>query len=182
MTKAKQEGRETMEGIPELYAIYGEKALGTEPPAISEVERLTNEFEAHESEEGKFLAQYKDVAGSTNNGMIKFLLQMIIADEEKHQAVTRAMASTLKGDLNWTHPDDALRGLYNLVEEKDKLLELTEDFIRVEKQGIREYRDLIKSSRGYYRDLFVLLFESMVHDSEKHIKILEFLRERLREA
>jgi hypothetical protein len=182
MTKANQERRETMEGIPEMYAIYGPQALGTETPAISEVERLTNEFEAHESEEGKFLAQYKDVAGKTQNGMIKFLLQMIISDEEKHQAVTRAMASTLKGDLNWTHPDDALRGLYNLVEERDNLLQLTEDFIRVEKQGIREYRELIKSSRGYYRDLFVLLFESMIHDSEKHIKILEFLRERLREA
>jgi rubrerythrin len=171
-----------MEGIPELYAIYGEKALGTEAPAISEVERLTTEFEAHENEEGKFLAQYKDVAGKTKNGMIKFLLQMIISDEEKHHAVTHAMASTLKGDLNWTHPDDALSGIYNLVEEKEKLLELTEGFIRVEKQGIKEYKELIKSSRGYYRDLFVLLFESMIHDSEKHVMILDFLRERLREA
>lgn len=171
-----------MEGIPEMYAIYGDQALGTAAPAISEVERLTNEFEAHESEEGKFLEHYKDVAGKTKNGMIKFLLQMIISDEEKHQAVTRAMVSTLKGDLNWTHPDDALRGLYNMVEEKDNLLRLTEDFIRVEKQGIKECRELIKSSKGYYRDLFVLLFESMVHDSEKHIKILEFLRVRLRDA
>jgi rubrerythrin len=182
MTKAKQERRETMEGIPELYAIYGEKALGTEAPAISEVERLTHEFEAHENEEGKFLAQYKDMAGKTKNGMIKFLLQMIVSDEEKHQAVTRAMASTLRGDLNWTHPDDALRGLYNLVEEKDKLLQLTEDFIRVEKEGIDEYKKLIKESKGYYRDLFVLLFRSMIRDSEKHAEILEFLRDRLREA
>jgi len=171
-----------MEGIPEMYAIYGQQALGTEAPAISEVERLTNEFEAHENEEGKFLAQYKDVAGKTKNGMIKFLLQMIISDEEKHQAVTRAMASTLRGDLNWTHPDDALRGLYNLVEEKDKLLQLTEDFIRVEKDGISEYKKLIKESKGYYRDLFGLLFRSMIRDSEKHAEILEFLRDRLREA
>ena len=171
-----------MEGIPEMYAIYGQQALGTEAPAISEVERLTNEFEAHENEEGKFLAQYKDMAGKTKNGMIKFLLQMIISDEEKHQAVTRAMASTLRGDLNWTHPDDALRGLYNLVEEKDKLLQLTEDFIRVEKDGISEYKKLIKESKGYYRDLFGLLFRSMIRDSEKHAEILEFLRDRLREA
>ena len=171
-----------MEGIPEMYAIYGDKASETGAPAISEVERLTNEFEAHESEESKFLKQYKEVAGTTDNRMIKFLLQMIISDEEKHHAITHAMASTLKGDLNWTNPEDAIRGVYNLVEEKEKLLALTEDFIRVEKKGIKEYKGLIKSSRGYYRDLFVVLLDSMIHDSEKHIKILEFLRERLKEA
>jgi bacterioferritin (cytochrome b1) len=179
---ANEERRRTMEGIPEMYAIYGDQVLGTQAPAISEVERLTNEFEAHESEESKFLKQYKEVAGTTQNRMIKFLLQMIISDEEKHHAITHAMASTLKGDLNWTSPDDALHGLYSVVEEKDKLLQLTEGFILVEKQGIKEYKELIKSSKGYYRDLFVLLFESMIHDSEKHIKILEFLRVRLRDA
>lgn len=171
-----------MEGIPEMYAIYGDQAPGTQAPALSEVERLSNEFEAHESEESKFLKQYKEVAGTTQNRMIKFLLQMIISDEEKHHAITHAMASTLKGDLNWTSSDDALHGLYSVVEEKEKLLQLTEGFIRVEKQGIKEYKELIKSSKGYYRDLFVLLFESMIHDSEKHIKILDFLRMRLRDA
>ncbi len=171
-----------MEGITEMYAIYGEQALGAETPAISEVERLTNEFEAHESEESKFLRQYKEVAVTTQNRMIKFLLQMIISDEEKHHAITHAMAATLKGDLNWTNPDDALRGLDNLDEEKGRLLGLTEDFIGVEKRGIKEYKELIKSSKGYYRDLFVVLFESMIRDSEKHIKILEFLRLRLKEA
>jgi bacterioferritin (cytochrome b1) len=171
-----------MEGMQEMYAIYGQEALGAGAPAISEVERLTNEFEAHETEESKFLRRYKDVVKTTDNRTIKFLLQMIISDEEKHQAITHAMASTLKADLNWTNPDVALHGLYNLGEDKEKLLKLTEDFIRVEKRGIGDYKNLIRASRGYYRDLFVLLFESMIRDSEKHVKILEFLRARLNEA
>ena len=171
-----------MDGIPEMYAMVGKEAGERESPEISEVERLANEFEAHEAQEGKFLRQYKDLAGKTKNRMIKFLLQLIISDEEKHHAITHAMASTLKGDLNWTNPDDAIRGLYDLGEDKKKLLKLTEDFIRVEKEGISEYKKLIKESRGYYRDLFVLLFQSMVRDSEKHVEILEFLRDRLREA
>ncbi|HEY3304280.1 MAG TPA: hypothetical protein VGL70_12165 [Candidatus Binatia bacterium] len=62
------------------------------------------------------------------------------------------------------------------------LTQLTGDFIRVEREGIKKYRELIRSSKGYYRELFVVLFESMIHDSEKHIKMLEFLRERLEEA
>ncbi len=171
-----------MEGVPEIYTMYGPELGERGSPEISEVERLANEFEAHEAEEGKFLRQYKDLAGTTKNRMIKFLLQLIISDEEKHHAITHAMVSTLKGDLNWTRPDDAIRGLYDLGEDKEKLLKLTEDFIRVEKQGITEYKKLIKESKGYYRDLFVLLFQSMVYDSEKHVKILEFLRQRLREV
>ncbi|HEY2986692.1 MAG TPA: hypothetical protein VGL11_03135, partial [Candidatus Binatia bacterium] len=155
---------------------------GAKAPALSEVERLTQDFEAHESEESKFLAQYKEVAAKTQNRMARFLLQMIISDEEKHHAATQAMAATLKADLNWNNPKATLRGLYDLSEEKDRLRQLTGAFIRVEKKGIRKYKELIKSSRGYYRDLFVVLFESMVHDSKKHIKMLGFLRKRLEEA
>jgi bacterioferritin (cytochrome b1) len=171
-----------MEGIPEIYAFYVKQASGAEAPALSEVERLTQDFEAHESEESKFLAQYKEVAAKTRNPLVKFLLQMIISDEEKHHAATHAMAATLQADLNWSDPDGSLRGLFDLGEEKDRLLQITRDFIRVERKGIKKYRELIKSSKGYYRELFVVLFESMVYDSEKHIKMLEFLRERLEEA
>jgi bacterioferritin (cytochrome b1) len=171
-----------MERIPEMYAMLGEDSLGVEPPEISEVERLANEFEAHEGQEGKFLRHYKDLVGKTDNRMIKFLLQMIVSDEEKHHAITHAMAATLKGDLNWTSPDSAFRGLYDIGKDREKLLKLTEDFIRVEKDGIDEYKKLIKESKGYYRDLFGLLFRSMIRDSEKHAEILEFLRDRLREA
>ena len=171
-----------MDGIPEIYAMVGKETGERESPEISEVERLANEFEAHEAQEGKFLRQYKDLAGKTKNRMIKFLLQLIISDEEKHHAITHAMTSTLKADLNWTNPDDAIRGLYDLGEDKEKLLKLTEGFIQVEKEGIRDYKLLIKESKGYYRELFVLLFESMVHDSEKHVKILQFLCQRLNEA
>ncbi|HKA34893.1 MAG TPA: hypothetical protein VKH64_16895 [Candidatus Binatia bacterium] len=169
-----------MEPIPEIYAMM----TGAEPETteISEVERLVNEFEAHEYQEGKFLKRYKAVADKTDNGMVKFLLQMIVSDEERHHAITRAMASTLKGDLTWTSRADAIRGLYDLKADKEKLLALTEDFIAIEREGINEYRSLIKESKGYYRDLFVLLFRSMIRDSEKHVELLEFLRDRLREA
>lgn len=171
-----------MEGFPEIYATLLKTSVGTDHLAISEVERLSREFEAHEREESRFLRQYKETATRTRNGLVRFLLQMIISDEEKHHAATRAMAATLQGDLNWTRPDTALRGLYDLVGEQDTLLRIAEDFIRVEKDGIKKYRELIRCSRGYYRDLFVVLFESMIHDSEKHIHVLEFLRTKLKEA
>ena len=88
----------------------------------------------------------------------------------------------MRGDLTWTKPEDAISGLYELAGTKEELLRLTEDFIEVEKSGIEEYKRLIKASKGYYHGLFSLLLRTMVHDSEKHVEILEFLRQRLKEA
>ena len=171
-----------METIPEFYAMYGPGVGERGAEEISEVERLMNEFEAHEGQEAKFVQRYKEIAEKSENPLIRLLLRLIVSDEEKHHALTHAMVSTLKGDLTWTKPEDAIRGLYDLGEGREELLKLTEDFIEVEKQGIEEYKKLIKTSKGYYRGLFALLLRSMVHDSEKHVEFLEFLRQRLKEG
>jgi len=176
------ERRDTMERMPEPYTVFAPELGEPRSSEISEVERIMNEFEAHESQEGKFTRRYKEIAERSKNPFVKFLLKLIVSDEERHQAVIHAIVSTLKGDLNWTRPEDAIRGLYDLGQERGELLELTEDFIQLEKDGIREYKGLIKASKGYYRGLFVLLLQSMIRDSEKHIEILEFLKERLKEA
>jgi hypothetical protein len=45
--------------------------------------------------------------------------------------------------------------------------------------GIREYKNLVKDSAGYDHGLFKTLVNSMIRDSEKHVELLEFLRQRL---
>lgn len=171
-----------MERIPDFYVMYGQEVGKGGSEEISEVERLLNEFEAHEDGEKQVLQRYREIAEKSDNPLIKFLLRLIIADEERHHAVTHVMVSTLRGDITWTKPEAAIQGLYELVEGKGELLKLTEDFIEVEKEGIEAYKKLIKTSKGYYRGLFALLFRSMVHDSEKHVEFLEFLQRRLKEA
>lgn len=171
-----------MEKIPEFYAMYGPEMGEMGSSEISDVERIMNELEAHESQEEKFTRCYKEIAEKTKNPLVQFLLQLIISDEEKHHAVTHAMVSTLKGGLTWSRPEDAISGFYDLGEGTDELLKLTEDFIGLEREGIKEYKKLIKASKHYYRGLFGLLLQSMIRDSEKHVEILEFLRQRLKEA
>lgn len=172
---------DVMARAPEYYMACGPEGY-PESPEISSVELLVNGFEAHEMQEGRFVQRYKEIAERSGNPLIQFLLRLIISDEEKHHAIIHAMVSTLRGDLFWTRPEGAIRGLHDLGQEKEGLLGLTGQFIRVEKEGIKEYKKLIRASKGYYRNLFVLLLQSMIYDSEKHISILEFLRERLREA
>ncbi|HEY3303712.1 MAG TPA: hypothetical protein VGL70_09285 [Candidatus Binatia bacterium] len=170
-----------MNRVP-VTEFYMQQEAAPPEPEITEVERLLNEFESHETQEKDFLRQYKEVAADVRQPLIKFLLQLIISDEEKHHAVTHAMVATLKGDLSWTKPEDAIRGLYDLGDQKKELLAMTEEFIRTEKEGIRECKSLTKVSRRYYKGLFALLMGCMIHDSQKHVTILEFLRDRLKEA
>ena len=151
------------------------------PGEVSPIERLLNEFEAHESKEEKSLEYYKKVLGDMPNPATRFLLQLIISDEEKHRAVIHAMVATLKGSLNWTKPAGSLEGGADSA-LSGKLLETTEEFIQIEKEGIKEYKTLIGESSGYYHGLFKVLMDSMIRDSEKHIELLEFLRGSLKTA
>lgn len=168
--------------MPEYLMIYRPEWTETDIPENSEVERLMSEFEAHEEKEREVLSRYRETARESKNPFVEFLLGLIIADEEKHHRVTYAMLSTLKGDLHWTRPKEAIHGLADLPDGHGELLKLTEDFIGLEKEGIRTYKRLIEESEGYHRGLFTMLFGTMIRDSEKHIKMLEFLKERLKEA
>ncbi|MGH7846611.1 MAG: hypothetical protein ACREQW_15790 [Candidatus Binatia bacterium] len=152
------------------------------PEEVSACEQLMNEFEAHEAEEGKFLKRYKEIAEKSKNSGIRFLLQLILSDEEKHNVVTHAMVSTLKGGLTWSRQKDALDLISDLGAEKKGLLSLTERFLDLEKKGIRDYKKLVKQSKGYYQGMFTLLLETMILDSQKHIEILKFLRQKLKKA
>jgi len=152
------------------------------PSGISQIERLLNEFEAHESKEEKSLEYYKKVLPDLPNPTTRFLLQLIISDEEKHRAVMHAMVATLKGSLNWSQPAGSLEGGAQSAVVNSELFAATEEFIRIEKEGIKEYKTLIGESSDYYHGLFKVLMDSMIRDSEKHIELLEFLRGSLKRA
>jgi len=132
-----------MEEMPEVAALFGMKAvLG----GISPIERLLNEFEAHEMKEEKSLEQYKELMGDLPNPVTRFLLQLIISDEEKHRAMIHAMVATLKGSLTWTKPEGSLESTRELSETYNRLRAITEEFIELEKEGIRESKRLVKKA------------------------------------
>jgi len=165
-----------MDDIVDVNALLEPAKTGNE---ISAIERLLNEFEAHEAEEETALEQYRSALADVTNPINRFVLQLIISDEEKHRAVSHALVATLKGSLNWTKPEGSLEGGTDPGPVNDKLFKVTKDFIELEKRGIREYKTLLKESSGYYHGLFKILINSMIRDSEKHVEMLEFLAQRL---
>jgi bacterioferritin (cytochrome b1) len=167
-----------MEEMADVNVMYDLLKGGDE---ISAIEKLLNEFEAHESKEEKSLEQYRNALGDIKNPVTRFVLQLIVSDEEKHRAVVHAMTATLKGSLTWTKPAGSLEGDPDSAAANQKLLAVTVEFIKLEREGIKEYKGLLKAGEGYYHGLFKILISAMIRDSEKHAELLEFLRERLKE-
>jgi bacterioferritin (cytochrome b1) len=147
---------------------------------LSHVERLLNEFEAHEGKEEQTIENYRKVLSDVQSPVTRFVMQMILSDEEKHRAVTHSMVSTLKGSLTWTKPAGTLEGRADETNINRQLLAMTEEFIELEKSGIKEYKVLLKQSADYYHGLFKILLNSMIRDSEKHVELLEFIRQRVK--
>jgi rubrerythrin len=92
-----------MEDTSDMSILFG---LGASPAGtISPIERLLNQFEAHEAKEEKSIEQYKELLGKLPSPLTRFLMQLIISDEERHRAVIHAMIATLKGSLFWSKPE-----------------------------------------------------------------------------
>ena len=145
-------------------------------------EQMMNSFTAHEQGEQQFLEEYRDIVERHENPLVRFLLQMIMSDEEKHQAVVHTITSTLNSDLTGLRVRERLPKLGRISdEEKEALLKLTAEFIQTEKDGIKEYKALLNPSGNYYGGLLVLLIQTIIHDSEKHLMILRFIDKKLRE-
>ena len=168
-----------MDNFTDVNLMFGLTKTADE---ISPMEKLLNEFEAHEAKEEKTIEEYRKALGGMRDPATRFVMQLIISDEEKHRAVTHALAATLKGSLNWTKPAASLEGAADEPQITRNLSAVTEDFIDLEKAGIKEYKVLLKESSGYYHDLFKILIEAMIRDSEKHIEMLNFLSRRLKAA
>lgn len=171
-----------MEKVSELHMVSGLEAGGPSPSGPSEIERLVEAFELHQRGEEEVTRRYQAMAHKSKSPLVRFLLQLMVSDEEKHHALTHSMISTLRAGLDWSRPEDAIGGLGEIEGERDELLALTENFLRLERDGIKECKRLMKSSRDYYGGLFEMLLRLMVRDSEKHVEIMDFLRARLKGA
>ncbi|HVO92539.1 MAG TPA: hypothetical protein VMT22_06840 [Terriglobales bacterium] len=165
---ASQRVEDAMWGIPES-------------PEFSVVQNLMNEFKAHENDEAEWVKNYRRIADESDDSLVRFLLGLIIADEERHHQILDRMITRLKDDLASTRPDQITQRKNVLAAKNTELRGMLERFLDVERRGIKEYQRLSKTSGGLGRDLFGLLCRTMIHDSLKHIGILEFLRRRMHE-
>jgi rubrerythrin len=146
------------------------------PVGLSEwEERLYDHITDHVASESALLHRYEELA-KQETGHVRFLLELIGEDEARHHRLYQQWVDTIKA-LPLAAPAG---GLPDLVREQDPkaLRAAVDELLTVEHDDTRHLRQLRKELKDF-RDttIWSLLVELMESDTQKHIKILEFLRD-----
>ena len=127
----------------------------------------------HVQFESGLAEQYDELAQSTTP-YVAFLASLIAEDERRHHRLYELWAETLRGMADF---HDA--GIPWLGKEDDPagLIAATEAFLEFERRDVDELKELSKSIKDMRETtLWGLVLELMRADTEKHIKILTFIR------
>jgi rubrerythrin len=137
-------------------------------------------LETHGAREGVALESYKNVAENAKAGeAVQYLVRLILEDEERHHRTFAEMANEIKSFV-WELPVDP--SLPAITAPADpELLEETKRLLAFEKADAKELRALRKTlKKSPSSSLQPLLVGIMLHDTKKHISILEFIRDHLK--
>ena len=141
--------------------------------------KVNHQFASHVRQETAFLEQYEQLVEQVGDDGIAFLLRMILADEHRHHELFEEMSRAALGDDPAAVPAPPAPDRATAK----ALLEPTERFLDAERDDQETLRRLRKELKPAREDtLWPLLVEMMEIDTEKHIRVLEYLRQRLRAA
>ena len=144
--------------------------------------RILDLLESHGAREGEALSSYQRVAERSEAGPgIQYLVKLILEDEERHHRVFAEMANSI---MSYVWELDVQPNVPPLVARSDaELLAETRRLLAFEKEDAKELRHLRKAIKQSPKSsLHPLLVELMLHDTAKHIAILEHILRRLRSA
>ena len=141
---------------------------------------LLRMLETHGEREGAALASYERVASeSPPDGAVRYLVRLILEDEERHHRVFAEMANELKSFVEEVEVEPRVPAM--VERPNPALLAETKRLLAFEKDDAKELRRLRKALRQAPRSsLHPLLVDLMLDDTAKHISILEFIRDHLK--
>lgn len=144
------------------------------------IEWLLDAVERHAIAEKDALAQYEYLRTASGDPVIALVMQLILEDEERHHGLLKRIEATLRDAVNWTHSPDALPVSEPPQQPVTKaLVDTARALLDEEHTGARYLRDLAHRHKDVSPGLQSLLIEMMAMDSEKHARLLQFVRDRL---
>jgi rubrerythrin len=153
------------------------------PTCISaDADRLVRALEAHASAEAHDLADCQDLAQRSDDPYVRLLFDMIIDDEQRHQALLQSMVGHLR---DGPPPGDGLSVPADLSDATAtplpgvELAAALRDLIRNEHEAARHLRHVGRQDAAVYEGLYAVLLDSIARDSEKHAALLRYLLTRL---
>ena len=130
----------------------------------------------HAQRETTITDSYRELIEQSTDEGVKYLGRLIVGDEELHHHVTTEMANRI---VSWDKRVDIAPHTPALSPRVDlALLEATRHLIALERQdakGLRRLKRELKDTSP--TSLLPLIVNLMLHDSAKHIEILQFIHD-----
>ncbi len=149
---------------------------GAEKPLV---ERLLEELETHERSERDLLEDYRAAAKALPDSGVRFVMGLIVEDEDRHHRLMDAMARDLKSSVQWLHKDE-LPVIAPDPKAKANILAETERFLGVELESARQLKELKKEVKQLRNGLLEVIVSGMEADTLKHIEMLKHVRKQLK--
>jgi hypothetical protein len=131
------------------------------------------------NEEREILQAYERAAEETESPAFAFLARMILDDERRHHALLRDLAETVRTSSELTGEPTPIPEL-GPTADRDRIRELTQRFLEVEKADQKELKRIAKLLDGVKdTTLWQFVVRLIEHDNAKHREILEFVRTHL---
>jgi hypothetical protein len=136
---------------------------------------LISLLSTHGEREGAALAAYQRLADDSSDEGLQYLIRLILQDEQRHHRVIAEMLNQLQSFVWEVDVADSVPGA---VRGSDAgLREETTRLLALEREDAKELRRLRKAlQQEPSSSLLPLLASLMLHDTAKHIEILEFIR------
>ena len=138
----------------------------------------------HVVEEGAILDEYQRLAEDDScSPAFRYIARLILEDERRHHAMFNDLAEAIKQMGELRDEDTPIPSLHGLRGDRDRIIETTAKLLKVERDDAKKLKTLAKELKDVRETtLWGLLIELIQHDTDKHIKILRFIRERAEDS
>ena len=154
----------------------GRKAFGTKEWEEDMYQRVST----HGQTEGQILEEYQQLAANEEmSPAFRYLARVILDDEVRHHRIFDDLAASMKAQLDHDYDEQPIPSLSGFHADRFRIKRVTDDLLRIEREDLRELKEFSKQLKEFRTvSLWSLLIELMLDDTKKHIKILEFIRDR----
>ncbi len=139
--------------------------------------RLLSVLGGHRERESEALGAYKALVDECEDEGIRYLITLILEDEERHHDMIDEMLNTVRSfvedlDIEPHVPSSVSGGGADLLDATQRLL----DFEREDLAELRRLKHDLSDDGSY--PLLLLLTKLIIRDTRKHIDVLKFVRAR----
>jgi rubrerythrin len=143
-------------------------------------QQLYDHIAGHVAAEAEVLESYARLADDeTISPAFRYLARLILDDERRHHDTFRELAETIRHTSQLDVEGAPIPPIAGLRADRDRVVAITNRLIEIEEHDARTLKDLAKELKDV-RDttMWALVVDLMRDDTEKHLKILRFVRDR----